>query len=175
MTFISPNDRVAGINALVQVFAYMAKFPEVDIKEQSEASIRKEAEDSWDRATVVERETMLGIWQSCCVPGSYYECHMTFEPDKVAAATKTLTHEILEDIGVEYHFTFSEIEGDEQMGPGTKWYLTRSKTDGASLANDMNALTIALGSAGIPILRRKIEHIVFDERRDQIAGTARAA
>lgn len=178
MTFISNKDRVAGVAAMIALANYMKTLPGVttgDFDGLTPEKLRKECEEAWDGCSPEERDIMLAIWQSTCIPESYYECHLIFFIPDAMQSTIERSRQMLEDIGVEYHFSFSEIAGDEKLGREPHWYLTRSKSNGADLAADMNALTVALESAGIPILRRKIEHIVFDERRDKIAGTGRAA
>lgn len=184
MLLISVHDRKAGVAAMMRLARYMEAHPEtagekgLDVP-QTEAELRKDTEEMWDRSEPAEREVFLAIAQSLASPGAYYECHMTFNlPSGMAAGTEEQVHHIrqqIEDIGAKYHFHFSQIDNDEVMGKGLRWYLTRSLSDGSTLANDMNALTVALEHAGIHVARRKIEHIIFDERRDQIAGTGRSS
>jgi hypothetical protein len=181
MTFISIKDRPACIAAMVELFNHLKSVPglisPMDATEAEATGIQQICENAWDEETDDKRkEVLLAVWQSLCIPASYYECHLTFDAFTQGRISEWDRRcEQIDEIGQKYHFRFSKIEGDEQMGPGVRWYLTRSLKDGPTLTNDMNALTYALTQAGVPILRRKIEHIVFDERRDKIAGTRRAS
>ena len=83
-----------------------------------------------------------------------YECHVTID-----AADKEKAAPIAELNG----FHMSAIDGDEIMGPGVKAYCTKSGAEYA-LHSDMENLCDHLEVAGIKWQRRKVEHIVRDER-----------
>jgi hypothetical protein len=59
---------------------------------------------------------------------------------------------------------WSQIDGDEVMGPGKRAYLTRSMGSAKSLAEEMLNLCNYLTSIDVVWERRKIEAIIVDER-----------
>lgn len=86
------------------------------------------------------------------------ECHITLDgPAQFQAAKK---------LGEEYGFHFSKINGDEEMGPGIKGYLTRSSNKEFNFEFHAKLLAMCerLEFAGIHWARRKIESIIVDER-----------
>jgi hypothetical protein len=184
MLFISTNDRNAGVQALTELFRYMHKqYPQIpardELRDISNEELQKRCEEQWNESDHMEREAFLAMHQSLCPPNGYYECHVTIEPSPGNKAEKESEYNrdflMLTTLGYDYGFAASKIDGDEKMGKGVKWYLTRSQNSGATLAEAMYKLTKALEEAGFRVLRRKVEHIVFDECVIQIAGTTRAA
>lgn len=87
-----------------------------------------------------------------------FECHLTFA--NLSQSDKSR----VEHLGREYGFHFSEIDGDEILGPGSRSYLTRSDIDGKALETDMVNLRVFLQSVGLKPKREKIEMIVHDVR-----------
>ncbi len=85
----------------------------------------------------------------------YYECHVTFRgPDPEIEG-----------------WTFSRIEGDPDLGPGRKSYLTRHFRDSKPLPEviaevEHVAAILDDDPTGIfEVLRTKVEHVCYDNRR----------
>jgi hypothetical protein len=85
----------------------------------------------------------------------YYECHITLD-----AGYNNLVKPIA-DVG---RFKFSALKGDEFMGDDVKIYLTAHDKTEDGMRTKMSIMTNLLALAKIPFVRRKIEHIIFDER-----------
>lgn len=95
---------------------------------------------------------------------SYYECHVTFLP---APTTKQHIIEHLEDRG----WRFSAIDGDIVEGAGVKWYATRHYNidmPHEAVMQRLFALADWLTAAGVEVTRRKIEHVIYDDRSNKI-------
>lgn len=86
----------------------------------------------------------------------YYECHITLE-----ARYK----EQVEPIAKECGFKVSALKGDEFLGDDIKIYLTSHAKEEMPMRGKMASMTAGLWNAKIPYIRRKIEHIIFDERQ----------
>lgn len=84
----------------------------------------------------------------------YYECHITIEQKYIQAAT-ALSHN--------WGFKVSEIVGDEILGDEKFGYITFRRKDLSSAIERMEQIT---NVASFPIIRRKIEHIVYDSYTD---------
>lgn len=85
-----------------------------------------------------------------------YEAHLTFE--------KLWSTEVRKIVEQHPTWVFSEITGCPLLGPGTYCYLTGYNTDPIALLTDMDDVARACAQVGIPALRRKIEHIVYDTK-----------
>jgi hypothetical protein len=85
----------------------------------------------------------------------YFECHITLLPKHEEVATP---------ISAKHKFKTSKIAGDEVLGDDVFFYCTSHSKYYEDLKNRMDSLTRELNDAGVPHLRRKIEHVVFDER-----------
>lgn len=84
----------------------------------------------------------------------YYECHVTFQGP---------------DPGIQ-GWTFSRIDGDPDLGSGRKSYLTRHFRDSMLLSDVVNevefvAKLLADSGPEFKILRTKVEHVCYDNRR----------
>jgi hypothetical protein len=85
-----------------------------------------------------------------------FEAHLTFdvlygtEVRKVSDADPT--------------WVFSQITGCPLLGPGTYCYLTGYDTDPEDLLTRMNFVASVVKGRGIPVLRSKIERIVYDTK-----------
>lgn len=88
----------------------------------------------------------------------YLELHVT-----LPAADRALA----EPIGLRHGFHWSQIEGDETLGAGTRGYLTRSIKTATAGGGGAQLLELcsALEEAGLSWQRRKIEAVTHDERR----------
>lgn len=84
-----------------------------------------------------------------------FECHITLSPIHAGRAKA---------IGKQYGFKSSEIVGDEIMGDGVFFYLTKSSTEFEKVQKDMHACSATLRMNKIPFLRTKIELIIYDHR-----------
>lgn len=84
-----------------------------------------------------------------------HEAHITVDPKDRA---------MCERHGAGYRFHYSEIAGDEEMGPGVRGYLTRSDKNVVRLGVDLLDLCLRLESVGVRWQRRKVEAILMDAR-----------
>lgn len=102
----------------------------------------------------------------------YYECHVTISSgwcDKERIDYDRVTAQLCTEIN---GWTWSEITGDPDLGPGKKWYATkhfnvRKKIENVIAAVDSLASALARSTPGmgrILVLRRKVELVVHDVR-----------
>ena len=85
-----------------------------------------------------------------------YEAHMTFDREHAEA---------VREAGEHYGMCFSVITGCPLLGQGTYCYLTSYHKDyPVFLKNDMDRIKVLLEAKGVPTLRSKIEHIVYDTK-----------
>jgi hypothetical protein len=90
-----------------------------------------------------------------------YEAHMTFDKEHATEVKKAIDYDV-SDLG---DFVFSIITGCPLLGPGTYCYLTSySKDSPAHLVQRMQTAAMYFKEKGIPTLRSKVEHIVFDTK-----------
>lgn len=88
----------------------------------------------------------------------YYECHITMlgEPEAIKRSMK------------KSGWSFSQIDGDPDLGKGIKCYATRqfnTRTTVPSIIRELNDKAKFIGEvAGARILRKKVEMVVYDER-----------
>lgn len=62
-------------------------------------------------------------------------------------------------------WVYSQITGCPILGQGTYCYLTGyHPKDRKVLLEELNAICTKLNRAGVPVLRAKIEHIVYDTK-----------
>ena len=85
----------------------------------------------------------------------YYECHVTLDSQHKAK---------VEVIAASVGFKVSALKGDEFLGDDVKIYCTSHARDKETMVQKLTNLTAALNEARVPYIRRKIEHIIFDER-----------
>ena len=64
----------------------------------------------------------------------------------------------------EEHWTTSKINGDPNLGAGAKFYFTTYETTLDRAFIKLNIMTDRMRDLRIPIIREKIEHIVFDTK-----------
>jgi hypothetical protein len=84
-----------------------------------------------------------------------YEAHIT---SKVGYRPQ------LELYGRAMDWSYSQIWNDPKLGAEAFAYLTKHSDDALSLKNEMEQAAKYLGNIGIPILRLKIEQIVYDSK-----------
>jgi hypothetical protein len=85
----------------------------------------------------------------------YYEMHITLDPKWAGPA---------EIVAGELKFKTSKIAGDQVMGDKTFMYLTGKDVRLGSMRKRMEKACARLEGWQIPVLRRKIEKIILDER-----------
>ena len=108
-----------------------------------------------DVRTIEQKVSDEQISENVKVNMMKYECHLTLRPEYRSKA---------EPIAANHGFTTSAIVGDEIMGSERLIYCTARAETFEAMSDKMNALTLALTSVDVKVIRRKIEHIVFDER-----------
>jgi len=86
---------------------------------------------------------------------SKFEAHITMPRDKAEDVEKWA-----EISG----WKFSQIDGDPLMGKQAYCYLTNYDTDGKRLLMRTVTLGLNLQEHGIPVLRQKIEQIIYDTK-----------
>ncbi|HMD80812.1 MAG TPA: hypothetical protein VKE92_05855 [Anaerolineales bacterium] len=83
-----------------------------------------------------------------------FECHITVSKEQHALAAVTANA---------HGFKMSNITDDPILGPGAKSYCTAHSQTFPGLYTRMKRLREALIADNIPVLRCKIEAILFDE------------
>lgn len=84
-----------------------------------------------------------------------YECHIT---------TLVKDAEVCELIARAEGWKTSEIKRDPILGDGSHFYLTCHSTDFMEIFGKMKDTANKLGDVGVQVLRKKIEHIIYDSR-----------
>lgn len=85
-----------------------------------------------------------------------YEAHMTFDREYATA---------VRDAGENVGMCFSIITGCPLLGQGTYCYLTAYDKDHPEfLVGNMQNVEKTLLSQGVPTLRSKVEHILYDTK-----------
>jgi hypothetical protein len=94
-----------------------------------------------------------------------FEWHITC-PKKHAAEVKKIADEL--------GFVYSQITGCPILGQGTYCYITGYNTEAGDTMNDVAKTTAALVGSKIPVLRAKVEDIVYDTKThvDRLTGRA---
>lgn len=85
----------------------------------------------------------------------YYECHITSRSSEVSK---------IEPLAKKHRFKTSEIARDPVMGDDVFFYCTSHGKDYADLYYRMRKLSDEMKQQEIPVLRLKIEHVVFDTK-----------
>jgi len=85
-----------------------------------------------------------------------YECHVT----------TTVAHaDAAEALAQEFGWKTSQIQRDPLLGDDTFFYLTKHNADFLTLYQQMTLLVLRMTSDGLPVLREKIEHIIYDTKK----------
>lgn len=85
-----------------------------------------------------------------------YEAHMTFDKEHALR---------VEYLGDEWGWVYSVITGCPLLGQGTYCYLTSyHQTEPEQLHKEMELIETYAKAAGFPVLRSKIEHIMYDSK-----------
>lgn len=84
-----------------------------------------------------------------------FECHITTNTQHAEAAT---------DIAKAMHWKTSEIARDPVLGDATYFYLTSHGATYKHIKDRMDACASALTEAGAPVIRMKIEEIIYDTK-----------
>lgn len=85
-----------------------------------------------------------------------FECHLTFSIG-FAASVQSYAHD---------GWKFSKIDGDPVLGDKVFCYLTAYDDNIVDMLNRMNAKAAFLQQVGVPVIRKKIELILVDERKE---------
>lgn len=88
-----------------------------------------------------------------------FECHITIPREYADKAA----HEMVQ---APQKWSTSNITDDPVLGPGPKFYFTRYDTDYLSAYEWLRDAVIKLQLAGVPVIREKIELIMYDRRFD---------
>jgi len=88
---------------------------------------------------------------------NHYEIHVTVPWSPV-------TQRKFQDLGTEYGWSTSWIDGDPNLGSGRRFYFTRHEPTYMGAMVFMEKLVWKLNQAGHVVLRRKVEQIVFDDK-----------
>ena len=86
----------------------------------------------------------------------YYEMHITLRPQYKEEA---------EQVAQKFNFKTSQIAGDQILGDDAFLYITGKDVSLVDMMIRMEKSTEELLGLDVPIIRRKIEHVIFDERR----------
>lgn len=83
-----------------------------------------------------------------------YECHLTFKYDGTNAI------ELLTPFG----WKFSKIDGDPVLGKELHCYWTAWNQSQGVMADEMERQINVSKEMSLPLVRAKIEHIIYDQR-----------
>lgn len=99
---------------------------------------------------------------------TYYECHVTLV-EYYAARLSELQYAI-----ESRKWKFSVIDGDILLGAGRKCYATRLfniRKGVQQVQSELFQIANELETMGFTVLRRKIEHVIFDDRSSKTQCT----
>lgn len=92
---------------------------------------------------------------------TYYECHVTMQGDA----------DVVRPLVEAMKWKFSSISGDILLGEGVKCYATRH-FNGRLKENEvielLHVTANSLVSAGITVIRRKVERVIYDDRSSKV-------
>lgn len=93
-----------------------------------------------------------------------FECHIT-----IALPESEQIHYKVEAMKLRVEavkWSFSCIEGDPQLGQRTFCYATAYYADADTAIEMTNAVATVLSGKGLNVVRRKVEHVIYDSRRE---------
>lgn len=93
----------------------------------------------------------------------YYECHITLLIDSKDQAEGRNEKFHVEETG----WTYSQIDGDPDLGGGVKGYATRQFNINKPLQEVLDELTAVskkLQHLGVNVIREKVGQIIYDRR-----------
>ena len=86
----------------------------------------------------------------------YYECHISIGLHPISA------QQLIENLN---NWSFSKIAGDPVLGKDTYEYATRhvsGNTNFQKVVDHMNKTATILREQGFPVLRQKVELVIYD-------------
>jgi HD superfamily phosphohydrolase YqeK len=86
-----------------------------------------------------------------------YEAHITFDRSMINSDAVVF-------IADKYDWKRSAFDADPIMGDKPYGYLTKYETDSRKLLDEVQYVSFLLESEAIPVLRRKIESILYDTK-----------
>jgi hypothetical protein len=89
-----------------------------------------------------------------------YECHITVEKPDSELGLKNL-----ENMAKLYQWKTSFIAADPLLGKDNYFYFTCHHTDYENISTKMEMFSSIIGKSEIKILRKKIELIVYDTKK----------
>lgn len=97
----------------------------------------------------------------------YYESHHTFDVPQLQAGLAFDVEAQLKYIAEDHGMKFSKIDGDPLLGDKVYGYITCHTPTEAMMWERWKFLELDLNFSDLRFIRRKIEHVIFDERREQ--------
>jgi hypothetical protein len=86
-----------------------------------------------------------------------YECHVTVLATEVNRGALT-------NIGRQDGWKTSFVDGDPDLGKGTRFFMTSHYTSQEEAIINTNLIANRINGEGFEVIRRKIEHVVADTR-----------
>ncbi len=96
----------------------------------------------------------------------YYESHHTFDIPQLNQSLGFDTEEKIKYLASVHGMKFSKIDGDPLLGDKVYGYITCHAPTEAMMWERWEALEEHLSFYGIMWIRRKIEHVIYDERKE---------
>lgn len=98
---------------------------------------------------------------------TYFEAHITVSANDVGHPAQMRS--ILDN---QPGWKFSMIDGDPVLGAGTKCYATKqfpSTRSPKSILTEIDDVADVLTRGSLMVVRRKIEHVIFDDRSSKVS------
>lgn len=94
--------------------------------------------------------------------GKGFECHITFDKKFAYHVERVVSKDY--NIGAEFGWKYSQIDGDPVLGKNVFCYLTGHSDDIKVIREQMETLISHCRGINCPPVRAKIEAIIYDER-----------
>ena len=95
-----------------------------------------------------------------------YECHITVGMEDIEVGDKKFHH--LEDLARFHKWKTSYIDGDPLLGDKRFFYFTRYAKNFQDMKIKMNKMADVLIMQEFPVVREKIEGIVYDTKKELV-------